>query len=194
MIEFVFCGFLFLTVVVAVVWYWLGLAEKIRHNKKEVLGQRTIAKAKWYGVRLVYNIDHDVVAVCSKSAFDDGLSVHHEKVESGQIKPWEPVVCYANPTFTFAGSKQTFRPIHTGLMCDLKGHWMALILKDATGVSRDQVSRKDFDAAIEQIMPRDTRLFVPYSGNANEKQFAFYGKQELDDFNLMMSRVFRGFK
>ena len=188
--DFGFYTFLIFVSLVAVWYVWSSVVEKIRRNKKEELGKRMIAKAKWYGARLVRNIDHDVAAVCSKATFEDGLSVHHEKVENGQIKPWEQVVCYANPTFTFAGSKQTFRPIHTGLRCDLED-WIALKLQDITGIRRDQVSRKDFDAAIEQIIPRDTRLFVPYSGSASEKQFAMFGKQTLDDFNLMMSQAFK---
>lgn len=172
-------------------YYWAERALE-RSNRKK-LGQQMIAKAKWYGARLVRNIDHDICAVTSTVGFDDGLSIHNEKVENGQIKPWEPVVVYASPTFTFAGSKQTFRPIHTSVKRDLDS-WVALVLKDVTGVHRNQVSREDFDAAVEEIMPRDTRLFVPYSGSANEKQFVFYGKQTLDDFGVMMSRIFRGFK
>lgn len=188
--DFGLYTFLISVGVVFVLYVWSGTAELIRRNKKEALGQRMIAKAKWYGARLVRHIDHDVVAICSKATFEDGLSVHHEKVENGQIKPWEQVVCYANPTFTFAGSKQTFRPIHTGLRCDLED-WVALKLEEITGIRSDQVSRKDFDAAVEQIIPHDTRLFVPYSGSASEKQFAMFGKQTLADFNLMMSQAFK---
>lgn len=172
---------LFLVIVLMLAWMVKGFVGSIKQGLRKNLGEQMIKKAKNYRRRFVLNIDHDITAICTLAVFTKGLYAHNQKVESGEMKEWEKVVVYAKPSFTFAGSEQTRRPVHTGTRTDLELIAGSIIMV-LTGVDPDTVSRKDYEKALQIIFERDSRLFVPYAGSPSdgEKQFAFYGKTTIE--------------
>lgn len=172
---------LFVVIILMVVWSVMGVVTVSKRARRKNLGEQMIKMAKNHRRRFVLNIDHDITAVCTSSAFTKGLYVHHQMVKNGKIKEWEKVVVYAGPTFTFAGSEQTRRPIHTGARADLESI-VGPIVMALTGVDPDMVSSRDYEKALQIIFERDSRLFVPYAGSPSdgEKQFALYGKTTIE--------------
>lgn len=175
-------------VFVAVITYVPKVVARIKTSRRKTLGNHMIKAAESFRRRFVMNIDHDIIAVCTSAAFTKGLHEHNQKVKTGEAKEWEKVVVCAIPTFTFAGSEQTRRPIHTGVREQLELIVRPMILT-LTGFDPNEVSNKDFEKALSIIFERDSRLFVPFAGSPaeGEKQFTLYGKttieQAINDIN-----------
>ena len=172
----------FLAVIFGMIGY-LIISGGIHEYKRKKLGRRLIEVAKIYGVRFYRNVDQDIVAVCTKRSFNNALIEHHELVKHYKAKLWDKVICYAYPTFTFAGSEQTLRPIHTGLRADLEKMIEGVMRGIYGGIKREEVSGEDYDEAASIIFVKDTRLFVPYSGFVSdpEKHFARFGETNLEE-------------
>lgn len=174
--------------VVAGFYLWLRINPIIKRSRQRNLVGQMIVAAENFRRRFVMNIDHDIIAVCTSAAFTKGLHEHTQRVKNGEAKEWEKVVVYAKPTFTFAESEQTRRPIHTGVREQLELIVRPMFLT-LTGFDPDEVSKKDFEKALSIIFERDSRLFVPFAGSPSEgeKQFALYGKttieQAINDIN-----------
>lgn len=145
-------------------------------------GSKMVKLAKSSSLRFRFNLQGDIVAVCTEKAFEEALVEHANKVEQGEVKQWSRVICFAKPTFTFAGNEEIRRPIHTGDRNDLDTIVMNIVER-VTGIKKKDVDPRDYDSAFRSIFIRDRRLFVPYN-NINvktmEEQFAFYGKTTID--------------
>lgn len=178
-------GYLALTLLCAVVgvFFALGTSEVIRMSLRSIRdhrGKKMLNLVQDFPLRFYTKIKDDVRAVTTMQAFSRGLSEHDAKVAEGKIQKWEKVVSYAKPTFTFAGSQSTLRPIHTGLEADLKVI-LKRIIKEITGIDEKDVTSLDYERAVEMLLVRDERLFVPYCGQVPnaEWQFKYYGDRDL---------------
>ena len=145
--------------------------------------KRMIRDLKMVGIRFYYNTDanRDVMAITTAEAFQAGLDLHKERVADGEAKVWDKVVVHALPTFTFASSEETLRPVHTGVQQYLERMIDAIVL-DITKHDRVGLSKREYEDVLKTILIRDRRLFVPYS-NAGimdvSKQFLLYGMPTL---------------
>ena len=174
-------GFVLFMVIIVIMVGGLALSEVVKavgKSQRNKRGVKMIEAAKRLGCRFCCNWDHDVLAMCTWRVFQEGLAEHNRKVNVGEAKEWDKVVCYAKPVFTFAGSEQTLRPAHTGLKSELDSVADMMMKSITGGISKSDVSLNDYDKAMGMIFVRDSRLFVPYAGSPSdgEKQFAFYGK------------------
>jgi len=172
-----------------VVWSVMGVVTVSKRARRKNLGEQMIKMAENYRRQFVSNSDHDIINICTSATFTKGLYAHNQKVKSGEIKEWEKVVVYARPSFTFAGSEQTRRPIHTGVRADLELIAKPIIMA-LTSVDPDKVSSRDYKKALQIIFERDSRLFVPYAGSPSdgERQFAYYGKTDIEQADNHLNR------
>lgn len=155
----------------------IGRAERKKHIEK-ITG---LLKAS--GVRFYYNVSNDIIAVCTESSFQAGVAQHAQQVKEGKQNLWDKVVCTAKPTFTFAGSEQTLRPIHTGLRDDLEKMMDQIVVKIVGAGERYTLDQHDFEKVLKAILIKDSRLFVPYSGVVPSavEQFKIYGSTTLEE-------------
>lgn len=161
------------------------LIESIWNKRKKSKHERHIQKLclimKASHVSFYYNIQGDVYAVCTPTAFKEAIADYLDKLANNQVLPWDKVICYANPTFTFAGSEQTRRPIHTGTLEDLD-EILNQIIQRFTKTDPRLLSRQDRSTVLQSFCTKDSRLFVPFSGNnpfTMEEQAKMFGQQLL---------------
>lgn len=178
-----------LLVILVGTWALQELIEFLDQTERKKRIDKIAGLLKDSGVRFYYNVSNDIVAVCTESSFQAGLAEHTKQVKDGKQKLWDKVVCTAKPTFTFAGSEQTLRPIHTGLRDDLDEIMGKIVIKIVGGAERYTLDRDDFEKVLKSILIKDSRLFVPYSGSvpSAEEQFNIYGSTTLKEAQLHIS-------
>ncbi len=139
--------------------------------------------------RLCYNKINDVVAVCTAYSRHQALDDHMQKIKNGEYNDWDKVVLYARPIFTFACSEQAQRPIHTGRIQDFEKIIDEIIHK-VTGSKRKDLTDGERQDIVRTILVRDSRIFVPYSGNSvgGDKQLALFGKTTLEQAEVELNK------
>jgi hypothetical protein len=144
------------------------------------------------------NTREDVTAICTNHCFEDALNQYGDKVDSGVIPKCEKVTLFVHPTYTFAGSIQTMRPIHTADITYLEGI-LHRILEKIANASVDfdctkPEDRENFDRLGKIIFRRDSRLYVPFAGDHYNQLWSFYEPTDYDeavDFLLNSVPAFR---
>lgn len=145
----------------------------LKKRKIDRMAKKLRAQSRF---RYKSNIDHDITGICRGVDFDLALRLYYDDVKEGKLNPWDKVVCKVVPTLTFAGSSETFRPIHTGIRSKSRGIFEEAI-EIVTEESLEGLDREDIECLISIIVIRDTRLFVPYSGKSE-----MTGKEQLEMF------------
>ena len=148
------------------------IKNKLRQKKMEQFYQ--ILKNS--GVCLYYNINSNVVAICTEKAFQDGLAKHYKKVKQSEISGWDKVVCYADPTFVFAPNNGAMRPAYTGFKKEAD-NILAEKMNQITGPTGKR-STKEFEYLLSAILIRDTRLFVPCQSEVSQLGYQATGLQQ----------------
>lgn len=113
-------------------------------------------------VRFYFNIQNNVIAVCTATSYRDLASFKRE-----MEKPWLLAIRYVSEIFTFALKDERKLGVHTGKMTDLEGCLSAVIYK-LTGLSKEDLKPEDFRELCQIVMLRDYMLYVPYA--SGEKQ------------------------
>jgi hypothetical protein len=155
---------------------------KNKPKRRERLIEGLVLQVKSSGVRFYGNIVNDIFGVCRADSHWQAEKTHSFLVEKGKLNGWDRVVIQAFPTFTFAGSVQTKRPIHTGLVTDLEDIVNGILVK-MTGYGRHNLSEKEFQRVMRAMLIRDSRIYVPFSDNGSNGQADLdkYGKTSLED-------------
>jgi hypothetical protein len=145
-------------------------------------GEKMLERLKHLDGILCINTHEDVIAVCTREDFENGIAEHNRKIAKGELKEWEKVLSYARPTFTFAKNRTVLRSTHTGMSEDIE-KILEEIIKIVTGFGKDDVPNDSFEEAVKIIAHKDESLFVPYSGSVlnPQNQLERYGKTTLEE-------------
>lgn len=131
-------------------------------KEKREFGSLMIERARETGPVFVMNVERSVVGVTTHKIFAKKYAALLRELESsGDAGLVTPVVVCVFPTYTFWMNPDSHILMHTG---DSKqfDFLCGELVKAVTGVSRSEVGKKDFETALEIIMPRDGHLFVPF--------------------------------
>ncbi|MES3004803.1 MAG: hypothetical protein V4690_01670 [Patescibacteria group bacterium] len=142
-----------------------------------------ISKLKAAKLLFYYKTNNDVTAVCRGDSARQAEATHAKLLESGKINVWDKVVLNPIPTLTFAGSKEAYRPVHTGTKEDLDRILEDLIFEITGYKKSDTLVYPDL---LKTIFVPDGRLYVPYSDGGKKDgmgkaDFDLYGVTTLED-------------
>ena len=157
-------------VLISLVLYIVRENLKARRVKKRVIE---------VGVLWVTNQNNGVVAVCTKSDFDQASDSYEEAVQKGDRDILKRVSIWVDPTFTFWLEQCAQRPIHTGSSTQL-AIINAGLLKEILGIQLDPSD----NWLSYGLVDKDKRLFVPFAGGSTVDlgiQREFYGKKTLEE-------------
>ncbi len=160
--------------VTAYAFYKLIKLAKMRARRNRI--REMMRRLANPGIRFHVKSAGDVLGLCTTKAVDEAFAEYEENLRKGKVHDWDRVVLFPKPMFTFAKDIGSHRPVHTGLWSDLDSLKIELIEK-ITGLSTEGLNEKEISMIADEVLIRDSRLFVPYANDVAkaEVQNKYYG-------------------
>jgi len=167
----------------------IGITSGILSLNEFRHGRKMIKRIEEYKPLFYANSVGNVGAICTANDFDEMLKKFDEQKTE---KPWERVELYVPQTFTFSTGDDVKVKAHTGGPSEKRAILDAIRENIQERFGKDvPISYGHLAEALDILIAKDKRLFVPYSGSGTsmkpEEQWKVYGKktpEEAKDYLL----------
>lgn len=147
-------------------WCVMQAIRELRFNIRKWRGNKMVARARTRGPVVCYNEVGKTSAICLKKDFH----------VDGKYLPWQSVQeVRVRPTFTFRDDEIRAK-VNVDCTREQAREMIDTLVAQATGYTKNQVDKANFEKAQKLLIVKDPRLFVPFSKELSEEE----GKRQLD--------------